>query len=199
MTYLSRFGNMTVVDEPVYKSELFSGLGYMTGFYSQTADSTTITNTTTETTLIGSGVGSLSVPANTFKVGNAYVVKIGGIISCQNADLIRFKLKANSGTIILADTGDITMKQTISKIWQMEIQFVIRAVGADTVASIKTHFTFSYEEDSADKFEEHAFDVLNNTTFDTTIQNTLDITATWGQAKVQDSIHSTVFNLNKIF
>ena len=56
MTYLSRFGNMTVVDEPVYKSELFSGLGYMAGFYSQTADSTTITNTTTETTLARLGL-----------------------------------------------------------------------------------------------------------------------------------------------
>lgn len=190
---------MTVVDEPVYKSELFSGLGYMAGFYSQTADSTTITNTTTETTLIGSGVGSLSVPANTFKVGNAYLVKIGGIISSQNADLIRFKVKANSGTITLADTGNITLKSSTTKVWQLEIQFVIRAIGADTVASIKTHFVFSYEEDSSDNFESHAYDVLNNTTFDTTIQNTLDITATWGQAKTQDSIYSTVCNLNKIF
>ena len=199
MTYASRFGNMTVVDEPVYKSELFGGLGYVTGFYSQTANSTTITNTTTETTLIGSGVGSLSVPANTFQVGNAYLVKIGGIISSQNGDLIRFKVKANSGTIILADTRDITLKASTNKVWQLEIQFVIRAIGADTVASIKTHFVFSYEEDSSDKFDSQAFDVLNNTTFDTTINNTLDITATWGQGKVQDSIYSTVFNLNKIF
>lgn len=199
MTYLSRFGNMTVVDEPVYKSELFSGLGYMASFYSQTADSTTITNTTNERTLIGSGVGSLSVPANTFKVGNAYLVKIGGVISSQNGDLIRFKVKANSGTIILADTGNITLKSATTKVWQLEIQFVIRTIGADTVASIKTHFVFSYEEDSSDKFDSQAFDVLNNTTFDTTIQNTLDITATWGQAKTQDSIYSTVCNLNKIF
>lgn len=190
---------MTVVDEPVYKSELFSGLGYMASFYSQTADSTTITNTTTETTLIGSGVGSLSVPANTFKVGNAYLVKIGGVISSQNGDLIRFKVKANSGTIILADTGNITLKSATTKVWQLEIQFVIRTIGADTVASIKTHFVFSYEEDSSDKFDSQAFDVLNNTTFDTTIQNTLDITATWGQAKTQDSIYSTVCNFNKIF
>lgn len=190
---------MTVVDEPVYKSELFGGLGYVAGFFSQTSDSPIITNTTTESTLIGSGVGTLSVPANTFKVGNSYIAKIGGIMSSQNGDLIRFKVKADTGTIILADTGNITLKTSTNKVWQLEIQFVIRAIGADTVASIKSHFVFSYEENASDNFESHAFDVINNTTFDTTIENTLDITVTWGQTKVGDSIKSTVFNLNKIF
>ena len=199
MTFLSRFANMTVVDEPVYKSELFGGLGYVAGFYSQTVDSATITNTTTESTLIGAGVGQLSVPANTFQVGNAYLVKIGGIISAPNGDLVRFRIKANGGTVVLADTGNITLKNATNKVWQLEIQFVIRAIGAAGAASIKTHFVFSYEEDSSDKFDSQAFDVLNNTTFNTTILNTLDITAQWGQVSAIDSIYSTVLNLNKIF
>lgn len=199
MTFLSRFANMTVVDEPVYKSELFGGLGYVAGFYSQTSDSATITNTTTESTLIGAGVGQLSVPANTFQVGNAYLVKIGGIISSPNGDLVRFRIKANGGTTVLADTGNITLKNATNKVWQLEIQFVIRAIGAAGAASIKTHFVFSYEEDSSDKFDSQAFDVLNNTTFNTTILNTLDITAQWGQLSASDSIYSTVLNLNKIF
>ena len=190
---------MTVVDEPVYKSELFGGLGYVAGFYSQTVDSATITNTTTESTLIGAGVGQLSVPANTFQVGNAYLVKIGGIISAPNGDLVRFRVKANGGTVVLADTGNITLKNATNKVWQLEIQFVIRAIGAAGAASIKTHFVFSYEEDSSDKFDSQAFDVLNNTTFNTTILNTLDITAQWGQVSAIDSIYSTVLNLNKIF
>ena len=36
------------------------------GLYSQTVQSATITNTVTETSVIGSGVGSLTVPANFF-------------------------------------------------------------------------------------------------------------------------------------
>ena len=40
------------------------------GLFSQTADGTLIQNTTTETTLLGSGQGSLQVTANTFAVGS---------------------------------------------------------------------------------------------------------------------------------
>lgn len=199
MTFSSRFPNLKVVDEPVYKSELVAGLGYMSAFYSQTSNSTTITNSTTETTIIGNGIGELSVPANTFLKGNAYIAKIGGIISSENGDLISFKVKANGGTVILADTGNITLKASTNKVWQLEIQFVIREIGTTGVASIKTHFVFSYEEDSSNKFDSQAFDVLNTTTFNTTILNTLDITTQWGQAKSADSIYSTVMNLNKIF
>ena len=197
MTFLSRFGNMSVVDEPVYKSELVGGLGYVAGFFSQTTDSVVITNTTTETTLIDGGVGTLSVPANTFLKGNAYSVRIGGIINCQNGDTITLKTK--SGSTILGTTGLITLKQATNKVWQMDINFVIREIGISGVASIKTHFFFSYEEDSSDKISTQAYDVLNNTTFDTTILNTLDITAQWGTAKIQDQIYSTIFNLNKVF
>ena len=35
--------------------------------------------------------------------------------------------------------------------------------------------------------------------FDSTIANTLDITAEWGQAKTQDEIHSANFVLHKTY
>ncbi len=35
-----------------------------TGLYAQTAQSATLTNTTTETSIVGTGVGSLTIPAN---------------------------------------------------------------------------------------------------------------------------------------
>ena len=197
MTFLSRFGNMTVVDEPVYKSELFSGLGYMAGFYSQTADSPIVTNTTTETSIIGAGVGTLFVPANTFQVGNSYIVRMGGIINCVNNAPITINLK--SGSTILGTTGLISLNASTTNIWQMDVTFVIRAIGGAGVADLKTHFVFSYEENSNDKFSSKAVDTDNNTTFDTTISNILDITVTWGSASVLNQINSTVFNLNKMF
>ncbi len=197
MTFLSRFGNMVVVDEPVYKSELTGGLGYMAGFYSQIADSTTITNTTTETSLIGSGIGSLSVPANTFLQGNAYTLKMGGFISCNNADQITIRIK--SGSVILGTTNLITLSKATNQIWQVDANFIIRQIGTIGVASIKTHFVFSFEDDSSDSFISHSADVTNNTTFDTTTINALNVTAQWGTASVSDSIYTTFLNLNKIF
>lgn len=195
--FLSRFGNLIVEDEPVYKSELTGGLGYTAGFYSQIADSTSITDTTTESSLIGSGIGTLSVPANTFKQGNAYIVKMAGRLSTPNLDTITFRVK--SGSVILGTTGAITLRLATNTPFDMHIHFVIRNEGVSGVATILTHFLFSYEEDASDTFESHAFININNTTFDTTISNTLDITAQWGQQDVQDIIYSQAMNLNKIF
>ena len=44
----------------------------LSGLYAQTALGTAITNTIVETSLIGAGVGTLSVPPNTFKVGDMW-------------------------------------------------------------------------------------------------------------------------------
>lgn len=91
------------------------------GLYSETASSTPITNTITETTLIDGGVGTLTVPANGFSIGDSYAFE-----------------------------------------------------GADFVT-------------------------INNTTFDTTIANTLNITAQWGNASLQNSIYTDILNLYKIY
>ena len=57
-----------------------------TGLYAQTVVSATLTNTTTETSIVGSGVGSLTIPANHFVVGDSYHAKIGAadVISCKH-------------------------------------------------------------------------------------------------------------------
>lgn len=172
-------------------------LGSTAGLFSQIADSTPITNTTTAASVIGTGVGSLSVPANSFLVGNAYTVKVGGIISTLVNHKITFFLK--SGATTLANTGLITLSAATNSIWQLEVTFVIHALGVAGVADLKSHFLFSYEENASDKFEGHAFDINNNATFDTTILNTLDIDAKWNQTSASDSIYSTVLNLNKIY
>jgi len=41
------------------------------------------------------------------------------------------------------------------------------------------------------------FNTLDNTTFDTTVSNTLEITAEWGATDIDNSIQSRYFTLNK--
>jgi hypothetical protein len=48
-------------------------------------------------------------------------------------------------------------------------------------------------------FEGVDFLFINNTTFDTTITNTLDITGEWGTASTGNSIATEIFVLNKIY
>lgn len=70
------------------------------GLFAQTANSTTITTTTDELTLIDGGVGSLIVPANGFEVGDSFRLEMGGIISAHNNDTIRIRLKSGSVVVV---------------------------------------------------------------------------------------------------
>lgn len=166
------------------------------GLFAQTSSSTTITNTTVETSLITTGVGSLTVPANGFKVGDSFHAKLIGHISCNSSATIELRVK--SGSVLLADTGVIALDTTTNKHWEINVYFTIRALGAAGVASIASGGIFSYVKNSGVNFEGANFSIINNTTFDTTVSNTLDITAQWGAANAADSIYSELFILTKI-
>jgi len=162
------------------------------GLYAQTVQSPTITNTTTETSIIGTGVGGLTVPANTFQVGSSYHGKIGGVISNQNNDTIIVRIK--TGSTILASTGTITLSTATTQGWECELDFTIATIGA--TGSMCTNGNFAYNRNSG-SLEGFVFQDVQ--TIDTTIANTLDITVEWGQAKTQDEIYSANFVLFKTY
>ena len=167
------------------------------GLFAQTANSTTITATTSELTLIGGGVGSLSVPANGFQVGDSFVANLYGHISCVGTATIQIRVK--SGSVLLADTGIIALDVTTNKHWNIEVSFTVRSLGTIGVGSIVSAGVFSYIKNSGLNFEGSNFVNLNNTTFDTTILNTLDITAQWNTNNAGNNIYSDIFVLNKIY
>jgi hypothetical protein len=181
---LDEFVNSRVVPIPV-------------GLFAQTKDGTVITNTTTESSLIGDGVGSLSVPANGFQVGDSFHAKLIGHITCNGSATIRIKMK--SGSIILADTGVISMNAATAKHWEINTYFTIRELGVAGVASIASGGIFSYTKNSGTNFEGTNFSIVNDSTFDTTILNTLNVTAQWGTATTADSIYSEIFTLSRTY
>lgn len=167
------------------------------GLYSQTAASTPITNTTTPSSLINGGVGTLTIPANGFRVGDSFIAYFSGLISNQNNAQLEIHVTTDSG--ILADTGIMTLVATTNKNWEMHINFVVRSIGVAGVASIATSGRFFYSKNSNNTPEMIGFYNLNNTTFDTTISNTLSVTAEWGTATLLDSIGTEIFNLYRIY
>ncbi len=167
------------------------------GLFNQIGSSTPVTNTLTETSIISSGVGTLSVPANGFTQGSAFRAILTGHISAVNNHNLRIRIK--TGAVILADTGDITMGGTTDKHWRLEVFFTINSIGAAGVASISTGGSFMYVKNASTAFEGSTFSTENNTTFDTTINNTLSITAQWDTANTGDSIYSDICTLNKTY
>lgn len=179
-------------------SVLKAGAGGI-GMFSQTSSSTPLSNTTTETSLFNgaSSVGSLSVDRDIFQVGDSFHVKMGGFIDCLNNSDITIRVKA--GSIILADTGIFQLPTMTTKIFELELDFTIRAIGGSGVASIITMGELNYIQNSGTSFEGNNFCVENNTTFDTTIPNTLDITWEWAVASASNSVRNDICNLRKTY
>ena len=167
------------------------------GLFAQTANSTIITNTTTETSLINGGVGTLSVPANGFSVGDSFRAVFGGLLTATNNQTIRVRVKA--GSIILLDSGAQNITNITNNVFNLNLDFTIRQLGAAGVASIVTLGGFHYTKTVNGVVEGFAFNTINSTTFDTTISNTLDVTIQWGAASTGNSIYSDIFILNKTY
>jgi len=168
------------------------------GLFAQIADSTAITATNVESSLIGTGVGTLSVPANAFSVGDSFDAFLDGIISSVNSATIQIRVKTISGAI-LADSGILDLDTSNFKSWTLDLQFTIRTLGVAGVASISSGGLFSYVQDSSNKYDGFVLNSINTTTFDTTIDNTLVITAQWNTNNAGNSIFSRNFVLNKVY
>lgn len=168
-----------------------------TRLFAQTADSITISATTVETSLINGGVGSLSVPANGFTIGDTFKANIAGLISNQNNHSIRVKVK--SGSVILLDSGVQILSSHSNDIFNIEVDFTIRNIGSGGTASIMSMGYLKTIKKNSANVTGFSFETLNNTTFDTTINNTLDITVEWGQVSNNDIIKSQIFTLTKVY
>ena len=168
------------------------------GLFAQTANSTIITNTTVESSLINGGVGTLTVPANGFSVGDSFRAVFGGVMNANNNQTIRIRVRA--GSVLLLDSGLQNLgSSVINDVWSLNIDFTIRQTGAAGVASIVSLGAFHYTKTNNASVQGFGFNVVNNTAFDTTISNTLDVTAQWGSASTGNNIYSDIFILNKTY
>jgi hypothetical protein len=179
------------------KQGTVSPLPTVYGLFAQTGNSTVVSATTVETTLIGGGVGTLSVPANGFKVGDSFRADFGGILSSKNNDSLTIRIK--SGSVILATSGAQSLPSITNDVWQLSVNFTVRKLGGPGVAEIVTLGVFHDVKTANGSQGGFAFNTVNNTTFDTTVSNTLDVTAQWSSNSALNSIYSDIFVLNKIY
>ena len=143
-------------------------------FYAMLADGPTIIQSSPETSILASGVGdfvgTLTVPANGFAVGDAFHFVVAGDCVFDKDNEITLRLK-NGGvlatiTMELEDTTGTTS-------WELESDFIIRSIGA--TGSIVTNFDFTFNKKALKDFKGVRNVVVSS--INTTVPNTLDITA----------------------
>jgi len=174
-----------------------SNPGYTYGLFAQTALGNIITPSSGEANLLGTGVGSLSVPANAFKVGDSFTAKICGYLSCANNEDIHIRVDSNGS--LIADAGVFRLNIATNKYFELSLDFTVTKIGGLGVAELFTNGQFSYNKNANSNIEGNNFANIDSTMFDTTIVNNLSITAEWVTSNVANKIQSQNAVLTKVY
>ena len=167
------------------------------GLYAQTALSTPIVYASGETSLIGTGVGTLSVPANAFKVGDSFVAKLCGSLTCANNEILHIRIRSNG--VVIIDALQYTLATTTAKYYDLILDFTTTKIGGAGVAELFANGSFTYNKNASNAIEGINFAKISNTVFDTTVSNSLTITAEWVTSNVANTIRSQNFTLTKVY
>lgn len=196
-----------VGDNDYYDVDYWTGTGYQTakikgsnlksGMYAMIDDSSLVTGTSEQNFMDGTAIGSLSVPANGFKVGDSFRLSVCGQLGAHNNDTLTIRIK--SGSVILSTSTPIIMPAITLEVFELIAIFVIRDIGSSGVAKIMVNTSFTWNKSSANIYEGQNWLYLNDTTFDTTIPNTLSLTAQFSSSNAQNKIQSIVANLERLF
>ena len=140
------------------------------------------------------GQGSLSVPANGFKVGDSYCLVMAGeiLLGDGNDD---FTLKVYQNGTVLGDIT-VTLENTAAGVsfWEAEVDFTVRAIGATGSMCTNLDFTFNKNITKDFKGSRH----VTITTLDTTTISSLSVT---GEIVGQNnsSLVTNMMILHKVF
>jgi len=153
--------------------------------FTQTAN-TTVANTVTETTIIGTGVGTVTLPANFFVAGKTVNLEMRGYHSSVSTPTLRVRIKLGSTTIL--DSGAKSTGNGTNDGFRLNAMITCRATGVSGTV-----------HGQGDYIELHTGGVTvelvstSVVTVDTTASQAIVITVEWGTAALGNTITSTNF------
>jgi hypothetical protein len=135
-------------------------------------------NTLTETSLIGSGVGSLTLPANTLQPGKSIRLQLSGVITTAGTPPTSlFKIKL--GSTVVCTTGTFTLPATMSnRLFTIQALITCRTSGVTGTVLGEAQLQYSTAANGSPTVNEMAN--TGTITLDTTSALTVDVTHTWG-------------------
>lgn len=159
--------------------------------FTQTSDAT-VTNTTNETTIIGTGVGSLTLPADFLIVGRTIRLRVGGVYTTPAIATPSVLIKVKVGTAIVATVTTSGLLSGATNLeFDGEVLVTCRSTGSS--GSVATHGDIEYSTGVGGTI---SVDSLNNagavTTVNTTLSNVINVTVAWDTATTTRIIKSTI-------
>ena len=177
-----------------------NGLTPQGGLSAGTSNSAILTASTAEQSILSATfVGSRTAPANTFGVGDSFVAVLAGNFSAANGDTLTLRLKGGPLGATVLSSIVVPLNNATGTYFELEIDFVVRSLGAAGVGDIVANYDFSYNQASGGNFQGERKCEVNNTNFDTTVDNVLDITAQFSSTSANNSIETLLSALVKVY
>lgn len=169
----------TTTNEKVWKRRTFAP-DQSGSVFTQTADQA-VTNTTTETTLFGSGVGSKNFAANTLLAGMTVRFRLAGKLDNAGSVTETYKIKLGSVTLLTVGPAT-TITLAGGDAYVIEGEITCRTAGASGSFIGNAMISFG----GGATYNRSA--VATAGTIDTTASNSLDVTVTFGTASALTTI-----------
>ena len=156
------------------------------GLFTATADAI-IANTSTNLTLVGTGLGSMTVPQDGFFVGDTFRLRVTGTRQMGLATTHEFEIKIGLiviGTITLGSTGAVNS-------WVIEADITIRTIGAAGTVQLGATFSTDAGQNA----------ITQNTVIDTTLVagSLFDVRGSFGVADAGNILTSKTVSLTKLY
>jgi hypothetical protein len=161
--------------------------------YAATATGSVVANDN-ELTLIGSGVGSLVIPANTLTAGKTYRVTARGKYSTDASNPAQMNWRLKLGSTTIAATGNAGLgTNKVDKNYDIHFEFTCRTTGAS--GSVMAQGMFFTEDGPGANGAENSFAA---TTIDTTTSNTVDFTVDLTDGSAGNSCYCYIFIFEEV-
>lgn len=160
--------------------------------FAQTA-TVTFSGTNTETTLVGSGAGSLTIPSSAFVVGKTYRVTLRGYFSTDAGGSVNITYRLKLGSVTIASVTVFNSANLSNRGHEVVAMFTVHSTGASgTIMTMGM-----YHNDNSGTTTK--FDNAGSTsTIDMTSNQTLDFTGQFGNTNAGNSISAYVLTLESV-
>lgn len=166
----------------------------LSGVIYTTTASTTVANTVTETTLVGSGVGTDTLPTNFLVAGKTVRVSAWGVYSTTGTPTLRYRVRMGgiAGTVVLDTAAQTTASGVTNRGWRVDGLITCRTTGAGGTVFGQGSSTVSSAAFAA---ASGTWDMENTATtaIDTTAAQQVVLSAEWGTASASNTITCSNF------
>lgn len=150
----------------------------------------TVADTTSETSIVGAGVGDKTLRVNALRVGSTIRLTVRGFISDVGNPTLNIRVKLGSTTMV--STGAVALSAALSNAdFSLEVLLTCRSIGASGTVVANGYFMYSNGT---------TLDMVTTTptTIDTTITEEVGVTVEWGTANAGNTLSSQIVVIEQL-